>query len=225
MHAVIGDSVSTARRQTGFTLVEMGIVMALVGVIALISAPSLGKLFASQRLTDSAHRLAGAFSYARGEAIRTGNVHLVLLGVDASGTALTDGGGDPIDVLVVDDGRLGSTDQNCKFDLGETITPFNFEDGTTWGVTKATGTVATDNGSSTITAGSSLLDGGGNPARWVMFRNEGPAHGFTSTCTIGAVGSGGGAAYLTNGDRDVAVVVTPLGATRMHRWADGGWTN
>ena len=92
-------------------------------------------------------------------------------------------------------------------------------------VTDATSTVATDSGSAVISNGSSLLDGAAGAASWLMFRAEGPAYGFKSDCTVGAVGSGGGGIYLTNGDRDVAVVITPLGTTRLHRWGDGAWTD
>jgi Tfp pilus assembly protein FimT len=182
-------------------------------------------MFANQRLSNTARTLSSAFSYARGEAIRTGNVHLVLLGVDVDGVPLTTTGGDPIDVLVVDDGRLASTDQNCRLDAGETRTRFMFEDDATWGVSQAAGVVGTDTGSTTITNGSTFLDAADNAARWVLFRAEGPAHAFSADCTMKGVGSGGGAVYLTNGQRDVAVVLAPLGTTRLHGWGNGGWTD
>ncbi len=216
---------SAERRKTGFTLVEMGVALAIVGVMAAIAAPSLSRMFTNQRLSDSGRTLSGAFSYARGEAIRTGNVQLVLLGVDVDSVPLTDGSGNSIDVLVVDDGRLGSTDQNCKLDTGEASKRFMFQEDATWGVSRAAGVVGTDTGSTTIANGSTFLDANDNAARWVLFRAEGPAHAFSADCTMGGVGTGGGAAYLTNGHRDVAVVVAPLGTPRLHGWGNGGWTN
>jgi len=213
------------RRRGGFTLTELGIVVGLVGALAAIAAPSLSAMFANQRLTNSALKASNALSFARGEAIRTGNVHLVFFRTTETGATLVDGSGTAVDILVVDDGRLGSGGQNCKLDGGETATSFDFEDGVSFGVTDATSTVVTDSGSSTISNGSSLQDGAGNAASWLLFRPEGPVYGFKSDCTMGAVGSGGGGIYVTNGDRDVAVVVTPLGASRMHRWGAGGWTN
>jgi len=225
MHAVTRNIAAAERRRSGFSLMEMGVALAIIGLVAAMAVPSLSRMFANQRLSDSAHVLNAAFSFARGEAIRTGGVHLVLLGVDAAGVPLTDGGGNPIDVLVVNDGLLGTANQNCAVDGGEDTTAFNFEDGTGWGATLATAPVTTDAGSASITGGSSILDASGNAARWVLFRTEGPAHAFNTDCTMGGVGTGGGGAYLTNGDRDVAVVVSPLGTTRMHGWGDGGWTN
>ncbi|MGI9540001.1 MAG: pilus assembly FimT family protein [Miltoncostaeaceae bacterium] len=220
-----GDSVSTERRQQGFTLTEMGIVVGLVGVLTAIAVSALTALFENQRLTNSAITVSNAVSQARGDAIRTGNVHLVFFRVDETGTPLVDGSGNPVDVLIVDDGRLGTAGQNCSFDAGEDVVGFDLEDRVSFAVSDATSTVATDSGSSTISNGSSLEDGATGAASWLMFRAEGPAYGFKSDCNIGAVGSGGGGIYLTNGDRDVALVITPLGTTRLHRWGDGGWTD
>jgi Tfp pilus assembly protein FimT len=215
----------SARRKAGFTLTEMGIVVGLVGALAAIAAPSISRMFDNQRLTDSALLVSQAISLARGEAIRTGNVHLVYFRVDETGADLTDNGGNDVDILVVNDGRLGSGGQNCQLDAGEGVASFDLGRGVSFGVTDATGPVVNDAGLAAITNGSSLEQGNGAAASWLLFRSEGPAYGFRSNCTIGAVGSGGGGVYLTNGDRDVAIVISPLGAARMHRWADAGWTN
>jgi Tfp pilus assembly protein FimT len=203
----------------------MGVVMGIVALLTVIAAPSLSRLFASQRLTDSALAVNAALSFARGEAIRTGDVHLVYFRVDETGATLEQPAGTPVDILVVNDGRLGTGNQNCSRDIGEQVTVFDLEDGVTFGVSDASAPVATDTGLSTISNGSTFEDGTGSSTSHVMFRTEGPAYGFKADCTMGAVGSGGGGVYVTNGDRDVAVVVTPLGSARMHRWTGGGWTN
>ena len=41
------------------------------------------------------------------------------------------------------------------------------------------------------------------------------------------MGSGGGAVYLSDGNRDLAVVLTPLGGSRVHAWdaAQAVWSN
>ena len=38
-------------------------------------------------------------------------------------------------------------------------------------------------------------------------------------------GEGGGAWYVTNGRRDYAVVLTPLGAVRVHLWTGSNWSS
>ena len=42
---------------------------------------------------------------------------------------------------------------------------------------------------------------------------------------MGQLGSGNGAAYVTNGERDYAVVLNPLGGVRVHVWdrQAGAW--
>ena len=42
-----------------------------------------------------------------------------------------------------------------------------------------------------------------------------------AACNVGALGTGGGAIYLSNAQRDVAVVLTPLGAARAQSWNQG----
>ena len=60
-----------------------------------------------------------------------------------------------------------------------------------------------------------------------MFRPDGTTRAFSADCSTGAIGSGAGAIYLHNDERDVAIVLTALGGTRVHSWdADAGtWTN
>jgi Tfp pilus assembly protein FimT len=189
------------------------LVVAVVGIVTALSAPSFLEWRKHQQLRDSALVVSAAFSYARSEAIRSGNVHLVLFQRDAQGTVLT---GSPI--LVVNDGRPGSSDQNCAIDSGEPAKRFFLGDDVSFGLTNATGTVTTDAGASTITNGSTFENAGGSAATWVLFRPEGPPRAFSSDCTTGSIGSGGGGIYLTNGDRNAAVILTPLGASRTHKW-------
>lgn len=206
---------SAARNRTrGFSLVELAVVLGLVGILAALAAPLTTGWSDRQRLRDSARTVANAFSYARGEAIRTGNIHAVFFQTDAGGTALAS------DLVVLDDGLPGSATQNCDIDAGETVVEFSLEKGVSPGVTHATAKVPTDPGAGALGA-STFEDAGGNAASWVLFRPEGMPLAFSSDCSTGAVGSGGGAIYLSNGERDVAVVVTPLGATRVHSHGHG----
>ncbi|MBW2363282.1 MAG: prepilin-type N-terminal cleavage/methylation domain-containing protein [Deltaproteobacteria bacterium] len=206
----------------GFSLLELMWAVLIAGVLAAVAVPSFVEWRESQQLRDSALAVSSAFSYARSEAVRTGNIHLVLFQRDAQGTLLS---GSPI--LVVDDGRPASSDQNCSIDSAEPSKQFFLGDNVTFGLTNASGTVSTDAGASTITNGSTFEDAAGNAATWVLFRPEGPPRAFSSDCTAGSIGSGGGGIYLTNGDRNTAVVLTPLGASRTHRWlaSSASWSS
>ena len=208
--------------RSGFTLLEIAVVVAVIGVMVAAAIPSYDDWATNQRLRSSAAEVSTALTYARSEATRTGNVHLVLFQQDAQLNPLS---ASPI--LVVNDGLPGTTDQNCAIDTGEPTTSFSLGDDVDFGTDHATGKVSGDPGASTITSGSTFEDAGGGPATWVFFRPEGMPLAFSSNCTTGSIGSGGGGIYLTNGERDVAVVLTPLGAAHVHRWNAGAssWSN
>ena len=213
----------------GFTLIEMIIVVAIAGIMAALAVPASESYRANQNLRAAARTMDAAFAFARGEAIRTGDVHLVFFRTDADNNLLADSTGARVPILVVDDGLPGSTGQNCRIDSGELTRPFRIEDGISWGVTDATAAAPHDTGGGVIGTGSSFKDAGGLAATWVLFRAEGTPLAFSSggSCTMGGVGSGGGAAYLTNGERDITVVLTPLGAARVHVWdvGAGNWSS
>jgi hypothetical protein len=50
---------------------------------------------------------------------------------------------------------------------------------------------------------------------------------FNAACNIGTTGTGAGAIYVTNGDRDYSVVLNPLGTSTVERWdpAEARWEN
>ncbi len=75
--------------------------------------------------------------------------------------------------------------------------------------------------------GSTFTDANGNAARWVMFRPDGVPVGFTAACVTGQLGSGAGGIYVTNANRDYAVVVTPLGGAHVRGFerGAGAWMN
>jgi len=205
--------------RAGYTLVETVVVVAIIAAVIAVAAPSMRRWGANQRLQGSAAKVSAAYSYARSEAVRSGNIQLVLFQADAQGNALGAGA-----ILVVDDGQPGSSDQNCAIDSGEPTKSFTLEDDVSFGVSQASSKVSADAGASTVTAGSTFEDAGGSAATWVLFRPEGRPLAFSSDCTVGAPGSGGGGVYLTNGSRDTAAVLTPLGAVRLHRWDRSAWS-
>jgi type IV fimbrial biogenesis protein FimT len=58
--------------RSGFTLVELIIVMALLAVVAAISMPSLGRSMRERNLNDEAARFVALTEYARSEAVSQG---------------------------------------------------------------------------------------------------------------------------------------------------------
>lgn len=212
---------STAGCRSGFTLIELVIVVAIVAAFVVIAAMQFDGWRDVEAARSAARSVESAFSYARGEAIRTGRNHLVFIQNDTAGNALNDADGNVVPLLVLDDGLPGSPNQNCVIDAGEAIQPVQIERGVEFGVNAATATSALDEGTGDHTTGSSFVDSSGSDASWVMFRSDGTPRAVDAACTVDALGSGGGAIYLNNPERDVAVVLTPLGSARVQTWHAG----
>lgn len=222
------DGRTWRRVRGGFTLIELLVTIAIGGVVAVFASYSTSQWRSNDKVAATARTLANALASARSESMRTGNTFMVFFGTDIQGNSLVDGGGDPVDLRTLDDGRLGGANQNCTTGASEPRLDQKLEDGTSFGITFATTAAPLDVGAWPLTAGSSFtVPGGGLAARWIQFRPEGMPFAVSSTCTAGAVGSGGGAVYVTNGSRDLAVVLSPLGATRVYTWDRGSnqWTN
>lgn len=201
-----------------FTLVEMMVVVAIVAAMIVVAATRFDTWRDREAVRTAARSVEGAFNYARSESIRTGNFHLVFFQADTAGNALVNATGDQVPILVLDDGRPGTPGQNCQIDAGETTQQFLIERGVGFGTTAATAKVPVDEGTQPIAPGWSFSDGGGNPANWVLFRSDGTPRSADAACVLGALGSGGGGIYLSNAERDVAVVLSPLGASRVFGW-------
>lgn len=223
--------------RAGFTLVEAMIVVAIIGIVAAIGTPALGRFFVDLRTRAAARGAADALRLARADAIRTGLPHIVFFSAapagdppatDPGGSALgadPSTGGGPFPVLVL---RDANTPPNCLIDVGEVQQGVAAQRDVAWGSSVSAGAVAPgDTGGGDRTTGSSFTSPAGASTTWVAFRPTGIPVGFDAACDMGQVGSGGGAIYLTNGRRDYAVVVSPLGTVRVHMWEQGAsqWTD
>lgn len=218
------------RTERGFTLIEVVVAFAILAVLAAFMMPNFAGWMATQRLKQGARSVADAFRLARAEAIRTNHRYIVffetITGEDYSGDPLLDAQGNPVPVLVLDDGPAATAD--CETDAGElTLTPVPILAGVSWGVTKATAAAPLDDPAAVLSNGTTFLDPAGNDVNWVAFRPDGVPVGFDDACVLGQTGSGGGSVYVTDGRRDYAITLSPLGAVRIHAWEEvsGSWTN
>ena len=62
----------TSSHRPGFTLLELILVLAVLSLVAAVSAPRLVRSLGGQTLREEARRFIAAAQYARGEAISTG---------------------------------------------------------------------------------------------------------------------------------------------------------
>ena len=213
------------RAQRGFSLLEMMLTMALLGVFASMAVMLMGGSSGNARAKASVRSIADLLMLARTEAIRTGDNHVVLFFEDTADVALTGPGGRLAAALVIRD-----VDADGLVDAGEKVAAVYVDDtgSLSWGSTFAAnlGTplpAPNDNPGATFPAADSddvccsFLDPDDNPARWVVFLPDGLPRGFkTGPFLVGDVTTGNGAVYVTSGDRDYSVVLAALGGVRVH---------
>lgn len=219
------------RREAGFTLVEVAIVVVIIGILAATGAPLFRGWLADQRLKQAARGGADVFQLARAEAIRTGDHHVVYfwlppaLTTDPGGNPIQDASGNPVAALILDDGPPATA--NCEIDPGEPTRTLPLVPGVSWGATRASVLAPLDASAFLPSAGVSFADPGGAQVNWVLFRPDGIPVAFDNACALGTTGSGGGGLYITNNDRDYAITLSPLGQARVHVWNEGAaqWTN
>lgn len=102
------------RPQSGFTLMELLISVAIIAVVAAFSIPAFGDLIARQRLTASANEALSVAAHARSEAIR--QRERVVICPSTNGTSCSNSTDWTRAIVFVDLNRNGTRDGN------ETIT-------------------------------------------------------------------------------------------------------
>lgn len=212
-------------RQSGFSLIEVMIVVGIIAAIAAAAIPTMLGGTADERLKTNVRDVASAFSFARSEAIRTGEIHIVFFVTDATGTTLPTTNGNSTLAMVLNDGVPGSANQNCQITAGERTWPIELQQDVTGGTLAGVTQMAQDLGAGSPATGSTFTrTDGATAALWVMFRPEGTAHAFDVTagvCNEGDTGTGAGGIYLNNGRKQFGIALRPLGNTRVRVWQTG----
>lgn len=224
------------KRVTGVTLIELIIVIVIIAVISSAAVPYLGTWKRDQEVAAVARSLAGMLTLARAEAMRTGSNQLLLFSIDgisaqdAAGNAIENVNGDSVTAVISMD-RFGGA-ENCALDTGDARIALSAVAEFDWGVTVADSRAPLDPGQAPIGGGSTFARTAtpNTAVNGILFGPDGVPMTFDADASgclrIDAVGSGGGALYITNGRRDYAVVQTPLGGTRFHTWNtdQGSWS-
>lgn len=99
-------------KSLGFTIIELMITLAVVAVLAAISAPSFSEMLRSHRLTTQANLFLSQMHFARSEAVRRGQPVMILS--NSSSDNWADGW-----VIFIDSSFDGEFDQNADIVLYE----------------------------------------------------------------------------------------------------------
>ena len=226
----------------GFSLIEMVIVVSILGILLSMGVVSFNKWSKRQRVSNASGEMAQLLFVGRSEAIRKGVNHIAFFDTDSFGNALLAGDGTtPVAALLIED-----SNGNFSPDSGERrmTVPLTILSDIAWGRVEAASLVPNANGSlvgdpfSDTTVENSAQEAASaanfrHPTdasavhSWVLLAPDGTPRAFDSSgaTTIADVGTGDGAIYLNDGERDHAVVMSALGSLRSYRWdaSDESW--
>lgn len=77
-----GTNKTMSTKHTGFTLIELMVVLSIAAILAALALPSFRSLIQNNRLTTQANELAGTLNFARGEAVKRGGRVTVCVSTD-----------------------------------------------------------------------------------------------------------------------------------------------
>ena len=103
-------------KSVGFTLIELAVTVAIIGILAVIALPSMHALINNNRLATQANQLIADFQVARSEAVRRNRTIVLCRSADGTSCAASNGewttwitaikGSSPLEVLRVGQSKV-----------------------------------------------------------------------------------------------------------------------